>query len=370
MRFRSFAVVACVAAGLAFAVAPSGAEEDGYHADILRRIQHWEGAPAAPRGLTLTPAADGPARGFALSIGLNRVDPKAYGGWDGALTGCVNDAKELVQLLKDQSSGFEITELRDEQATRAAVRDQLGRLAAIARPGDLVIMGFAGHGGQVKDFNGDEEDGLDETLCLYDGQMIDDELVVHFARFAPGVKVLVIADSCHSGTSFFKRAQELRKMVTMSSHERVLPEFRDRAKLLDEEAVRRQRGLPSLVRALPENLPGFREGGIPDNPALAAEYERYGRTTPSPLETIRTVQAAVVLVTSCQESQFALDGPVNGLFTSALKDMWAQRRFQDRTYRELFKEVAREMPQFQQPTYAYFGTGASRFFNERPFAAR
>jgi hypothetical protein len=38
------------------------------------------------------------------------------------------------------------------------------------------VFFVSGHGGQVKDTDGDEEDGLDETLCLWDGQCADDFL--------------------------------------------------------------------------------------------------------------------------------------------------------------------------------------------------
>jgi hypothetical protein len=50
------------------------------------------------------------------------------------------------------------------------------------------------------DVTGDEEDQLDETWCLYDGQLIDDELYLELSKFAEGVRILVLSDSCHSGT--------------------------------------------------------------------------------------------------------------------------------------------------------------------------
>ena len=35
-------------------------------------------------------------------------------------------------------------------------------------PGDRVFFSYAGHGSQLEDDNGDEEDGFDETLAPYD----------------------------------------------------------------------------------------------------------------------------------------------------------------------------------------------------------
>jgi len=34
----------------------------------------------------------------SLHIGLNCVDPKEYGGWDGALSGCINDADAMKAM--------------------------------------------------------------------------------------------------------------------------------------------------------------------------------------------------------------------------------------------------------------------------------
>jgi hypothetical protein len=68
------------------------------------------------------------------------------------------------------------------------------------------------HGAQVPDLNGDEEDGLDETIAPYDtrletengkrvlrNQVIDDEIDALLKRI-PDRNVTVVTDACHSGT--------------------------------------------------------------------------------------------------------------------------------------------------------------------------
>ena len=52
--------------------------------------------------------------------------------------------------------------------------------------GDLFFLTYSGHGGQVPDVTGDEADKQDETWCLFDGQLIDDELYFELSRFASG----------------------------------------------------------------------------------------------------------------------------------------------------------------------------------------
>ena len=41
-------------------------------------------------------------------------------------------------------------------------------LVSGARPGDSLFFSFSGHGGQVRDVDGDEADGLDETILPED----------------------------------------------------------------------------------------------------------------------------------------------------------------------------------------------------------
>ena len=38
------------------------------------------------------------AKGISLNIGLNSVDPNHYGGWDGQLAGCENDANDMAEI--------------------------------------------------------------------------------------------------------------------------------------------------------------------------------------------------------------------------------------------------------------------------------
>ena len=92
------------------------------------------------------------------------------------------------------------TLLLTKKATRDAVLRTMRAAAKSLAAGDLFFLSYSGHGGQVPDVSGDEDDKQDETWCLYDGQLIDDELYFELGRFAEGVRILVLSDSCHSGT--------------------------------------------------------------------------------------------------------------------------------------------------------------------------
>ncbi len=92
------------------------------------------------------------------------------------------------------------TVLLTKKATRSNVLAGMRAAAKALKTGDLFFLTYSGHGGQVPDVTGEEPDKQDETWCLYDGQLIDDELYFELSRFAAGVRILVLSDSCHSGT--------------------------------------------------------------------------------------------------------------------------------------------------------------------------
>lgn len=133
----------------------------------------------------------------ALCIGIND-----YPGTQNDLTGCVNDANDWATVL--QARGFSTQLLLDAQASKAAMVSAITNLVATAQAGDTVAITFSGHGTYAPDESGDETDNLDEALCPYDidqgNVLIDDELHQIFLQRKSGVRVILISDSCHSGT--------------------------------------------------------------------------------------------------------------------------------------------------------------------------
>jgi uncharacterized caspase-like protein len=69
--------------------------------------------------------------------------------------------------------------------------------------GDVLLIHYSGHGTQVYDPEGDEEDGYDEALWLWDsdrnGPLTDDDLSHLLRKIQRGTVVLAF-DSCFSGT--------------------------------------------------------------------------------------------------------------------------------------------------------------------------
>lgn len=164
-----------------------------YAAALLLSLSMLSGAHAADRALL-------------IGIGTYASLPEKM-----FLEGPKNDVPLIEKLLKEKHgySADSIRVLLDKDATRAAILASIDEwLVAGTQPGDRVYIYFSGHGLQVKDLNGDEEDGLDEALSTYDiaagdgdwtNVILDDEIDVMLARLKDRV-VSIVIDACHSGT--------------------------------------------------------------------------------------------------------------------------------------------------------------------------
>lgn len=89
--------------------------------------------------------------------------------------------------------------------TRVNMLKAFQDLAQSSRAGDTCVVHYSGHGGYLKDDNGDEPDRRDETLVPLDyntaGQIRDDDLFKSLVVQVPkGVLLMCLMDSCYSGT--------------------------------------------------------------------------------------------------------------------------------------------------------------------------
>lgn len=136
----------------------------------------------------------------AVACGLTYVDSNKYGGWDGACPGTGVDVQAFAALCR--ARGIPTAVLTNGQATLANAVAAATLAAKTLKAGDTLILYYTGHGGQVADSSGDEVDGQDETICLYDGQLADDVVWLLLCRLPEGVRVVMVTDSCNSGTNY------------------------------------------------------------------------------------------------------------------------------------------------------------------------
>lgn len=275
------------------------------------------------------PATNEP-KGYSLHIGVNKLKKTHYGGWGGALRSPENDAKAMQKLAK--TSGFvKAISLLTTKAKRDAVLGEMQSMAKELQPGDLFFLSYSGHGGQVKDVNKDEFDRLDETWCLYDGQLLDDEIFWCLSKFRKGVRVVAMIDCCHSGTA----------LKAIQDHVKKDPLPRRRKKVVPTEI---------LIKTLVKNRKFYLEKG--KAPKLKNVQDKIG--------------ASVIQISACQDDEVAYDGSKTSLFTEYLLKTWNRGKFKG-SHRAFHKEIEEMIP-LGTPNYFTFGPKIASFTRSKPFS--
>lgn len=360
------------------------------------------GEPAAPGE---TPAGSA----ISLHIGVNEVDPSRYGGWDGALAGCENDARTMLAIA--QLEGFTASTLMTSEATTGGVLGAIRRAAEQLEPGGTFLLSYAGHGGQVPNDSADiEDDQQDETWVLFDRQLIDDEIEQALAAFRPGVNIVMLSDSCHSGTVYRSMSDPVQAAYAELKQEYYADLAVPRAAFGDADPLSSFPRPARLSRASGAARFGGPEGDA-EPMAGAVRFPGQGRaqrgvavldrveapagadqgqavrTRNLPLainqianqiqaEQLRTakigarsrggVQAAGLLISGCQDSQLSQEVGGAGVFTTVLKRTWAERGFTG-SYEAFHQAVVSQMGPTQTPKLSGFGQGADTLIARTPF---
>ncbi|HET7433174.1 MAG TPA: hypothetical protein VFN10_00530 [Thermoanaerobaculia bacterium] len=131
----------------------------------------------------------------SLHIGVSVVSGFWYGTrYSKLLAPCI-DAGELARVAAGR--GYSAVTLVDVDATTDRVVDELGRAARSLKEGDTFLLTYNGHG-----TGGRSRAGFQQSWCLYNRPLWrggDDGLDAALARFARGVRIIVIAGCCHAG---------------------------------------------------------------------------------------------------------------------------------------------------------------------------
>jgi hypothetical protein len=244
-------------------------------------------------------------KGLSLHIGIDHYDRKAYrrlGKNLSPLPNCVNDAMAMRSLA--MRSHFTSAMLLNEKVTEVHLARGIELAAWYLDHGDIFFLTFSGHGGRAFDHNQDEDCGFDQTWCLYDKEVVDDDLFEFWKLFRPGVRIVVIADSCHSGTSVKNYSEEV---------------------ICGTQQV-------------------FRNPKQDD------------------------VQASCLLMAACQDRQLASAGPniTLSLYTHWLVKIMGQSELCD-SYSDLHEKIRENMPLSSQPNLFTFGPNADQLARSRPF---
>jgi metacaspase-1 len=261
-------------------------------------------------------------KGISLHVGVNATK---IGGT--SLVGCVNDATEMALIAeKHQFEGREV--VPDCKATFDYVTGKIKEAATQLGPGDIFFFTFSGHGSFIPDEDDDEhdpDDDRDETLVLFDFMICDDYFARElWPRFAEGVRILMIADSCHSGT------------------------------------------IASIVEG--GNSPTSKALSDADRIEHLAHNSQFYEDNCKKL-VAKPIVASVLQIGACDDNDTTADGSPNSAFTQKLLDVIRGTTPPD-TYRKLVADVAALLIATQVPQLTQVGIGDPAFVAQMPFTIK
>jgi hypothetical protein len=140
---------------------------------------------------------------FASLIGIN------YKNTSNELNGCINDTKNIKNLLQEKYGFNNFGFLTDDTPTKPTKQTIIYSLTSLLKnsiSGDSLFFLYSGHGTCTTDLNNDELDGQDELIVPINATSInmcisDDELnLIIKNNLKPGVTLFALFDSCFSGT--------------------------------------------------------------------------------------------------------------------------------------------------------------------------
>jgi metacaspase-1 len=233
----------------------------------------------------------------SFSYGINMYpDPRNN------LQGCVNDAKDWANLLTN-IYGFKNILRLDREVTYFAVNEILGNMIADAKSGDKLVLTGSSHGTSVVDKGGDDVDGKDEAVCLYDNIMTDDTFRSIIAKMVDGVSLTIISDSCFSGSV-------TREFLSSMSE----PKYMKPRYLPPEDCIE-----ANLAISLPKSI----------------TREIF------PEENMREV-----LISGCSDNQYSYDAHIGGSFRGAMS-YYATKAIRVnpmQTYAQFYTNLRKELP--------------------------
>ncbi len=267
----------------------------------------------------------------ALLIGIN------YTGTKNELKGCINDVHNVSNFLQTKYNYKKddmviLTDGGDSRSspTKENIIKGCKWLVNNAQPDDSLFFHYSGHGGQVADQDGDEDDGFDE--CIYpldfetNGEIIDDTL--HLLLVSPlqaGVRLTALFDSCHSGTVLD------------------LPYIYSTKGIVKEPNLLQEAG-EGLLSAVTNYASGNYSGILNDVTSLFTKVS-IGDSAADKTKQTKTHPADVILISGCKDDQTSADSKENGVSTGAMSYAFlhVMNENNNLSYLELLKNMRKLM---------------------------
>lgn len=279
----------------------------------------------------------------ALFIGINYVGQK------GELRGCVNDVVNIKEFFDKHYPLDEKMILTDDPKaepetdfapTKKNILAGFRWLIKDAKKGDSLMLHYSGHGGKVKNTDGTEKSGYDQTVIPVDfesaGQIIDDEVHDILCKQLPkGVRLTAIFDCCHS-----ESIMDLPFVYNVNGNLEIVENDKNAAisklvaagtrAFLDRKNKKALMNFGKEVMAVGKGaLKGSKDGRSDDAKVEAAKAN--------------TTDADIIMFSGCKDDQTSADatikGEASGAMSYALIKTLKNHKNQSITYTDLLREM-------------------------------
>eukprot|EP00531_Pseudo-nitzschia_arenysensis_P015188 CAMPEP_0116132162 /NCGR_PEP_ID=MMETSP0329-20121206/9401_1 /TAXON_ID=697910 /ORGANISM="Pseudo-nitzschia arenysensis, Strain B593" /LENGTH=358 /DNA_ID=CAMNT_0003626659 /DNA_START=96 /DNA_END=1172 /DNA_ORIENTATION=- len=283
----------------------------------------------------------------ALFIGIN------YIGQRGELRGCVNDVVNIKEFLEQRYELEEKMILTDDPKTepetdftptRENIIAAFRWLVKDAKKGDSLLLHYSGHGGRVKNTDGTEKSGYDQTVVPVDhgtaGQIIDDEVHDVLCKDLPeGVRLTAVFDCCHS-----ESIMDLPYIYNINGNLEIVESTRNEmvAKLLAG-------GAAVLLERRHKKFALLKFGKDIAGAAREAKASKDGRSDEAIAQHMEenTTAADIIMFSGCKDDQTSADATIQGEATGAMSyaliTTLKKHRGENLSYTDLLREMRRSL---------------------------
>lgn len=302
-------------------------------------------------------------KGRSLHVGVNKP---AFNVTE--LHGCRGDAEAMHNLAA--TAGFQAKTLVDGAATFEAVNAEILDAAGELEAGDIFLFTFSGHG-SFAESSDPADDFQDEVILLQDCLVPDNYVRFNWwSQFKEEVRILGIADCCHSGTVFVASLIPMDSIDDAANAVSAVAAVAGFGELATPIAAASMSAMPRPIRQT-RRTDGELNRGITarDRDAILAVSRDLNQELLSSPES--DLKAMVLTLAACRDHELAKDGPQNGAFTERLIAVWNEGQFPGDNYNDFITAIrtpfngatSRQHPNLNDR----FAGHEHKFVNQRPF---